>query len=284
MKPDLTKKIDYTYTPTPTNLMIALDVNCRSMLFTLCQLHSYYADEDGVFFRTNADLVAESRMSEKLVRATIDTLYINGIITVWSIGKGKGKECNKYKLNIDKFKEFEKYTIEELKNPELQIETVKGYNQKGYTPSYLLTVTEKVDEITNEAIIHKNRIGITQDLPNPSPTVPQSAYNINNIDNKEIIDNKDNIKNEENLNNKEIIDVENNIKNEEDIENEYYNTLKRLFKVYGSNYDLILRYLAKYDYDCFVFLVRIMKNEKDIEHEYLKYYKLIKQLKDEFGD
>ena len=104
MKQDLIKKIDYTYTPTPTNLMILLDVNCRSMLFTLCQLHSYYADKDGVFFRTNADLVAESRMSEKLVRATIDTLYINGIITVWSIGKGKGKECNKYKLNIDKFK------------------------------------------------------------------------------------------------------------------------------------------------------------------------------------
>ena len=68
------------------------------------------------------------------------------------------------------------------------------------------------------------------------------------------------------------------------LENEYYNTLKRLFHEFGSNYELILRHLAKYDYDCFVFLVKIMKNEKDIEHEYLKYYKLIKQLKDEFGD
>jgi hypothetical protein len=55
------KKIDYQFSKVPTNLMVALDVNCRSMLFTLCQLASYYEDKDGKFFRTNADLVEESR-------------------------------------------------------------------------------------------------------------------------------------------------------------------------------------------------------------------------------
>ena len=55
------KKIDYQLSKVPTNLMVALDVNCRSMLFTLCQLASYYEDKDGKFFRTNADLVEESR-------------------------------------------------------------------------------------------------------------------------------------------------------------------------------------------------------------------------------
>ena len=55
------KDIDFQFTKVPTNLMIVLDVNCRSMLFTLCQLSSYYEDNYGRFFRTNADLVEESR-------------------------------------------------------------------------------------------------------------------------------------------------------------------------------------------------------------------------------
>lgn len=56
------KVIDFQFTKVPTNLMVVLDVNCRSMLFTLCQLASYYEDEDGRFFRTNADLVEETRI------------------------------------------------------------------------------------------------------------------------------------------------------------------------------------------------------------------------------
>ena len=55
------KNIDFQFTTVPTNLMIVLDVNCRCMLFTLCQLASYYEDEYSKFFRTNADLVEESR-------------------------------------------------------------------------------------------------------------------------------------------------------------------------------------------------------------------------------
>ena len=171
MKQDLNKKIDYSYTPIPTNLMIALDVNCRSMLFTLCQLHSYYADKDGVFFRTNSDLSAESQLSQKLVIATIDTLYRNSIIEVWSIGKGKGKECNKFRLNINKFREYEKYSMDDLKNPELQIETIKEYNKKGYTPQYL-----KDNEMEIE--IHKNRINLSQEIQNISPKVPQITNKI----------------------------------------------------------------------------------------------------------
>ena len=83
---DKNTSLDYQFTAVPTQLMILLDVNCRSMLFTLCQLSSYYADKDGKFFRTNADLSEESRLSQKLVIATIDTLYMHGIINVWSVG------------------------------------------------------------------------------------------------------------------------------------------------------------------------------------------------------
>ena len=68
------KSLDNQFTAVPTQLMRLLDVNCRSMLFALCQLSSYYSDTSGKFFRTNADLSEESRLSQKLVIASIDTL------------------------------------------------------------------------------------------------------------------------------------------------------------------------------------------------------------------
>ena len=70
------KSLGYQFTAIPTNLMACMDLNCRSMLFALIQLSSYYADKDGWFFRTNEDLRAESRLSENLVRATLSTLLV----------------------------------------------------------------------------------------------------------------------------------------------------------------------------------------------------------------
>ena len=118
------KSLDYQFTAVPTQLMILLDVNCRSMLFTLCQLSSYYSDASGKFFRTNADLSEESRLSQKLVIASIDTLYRHGIINVWSVGKSNGKHSNYFRLNVDRFIDFERLSMDDLKNPELQIEMV----------------------------------------------------------------------------------------------------------------------------------------------------------------
>ena len=95
------EKVEYQFTQVPTKLMILLDVNCRSMLFTLCQLASHYTKDGGRFFRTNADLSLESRLSQKLVIATLDTLYTHGIVEIWSVGKGKGKHANYFKLNLE---------------------------------------------------------------------------------------------------------------------------------------------------------------------------------------
>lgn len=181
------KKIEYQFTKVPTKLMILLDVNCRSMLFTLCQLSSHYADENCIFFRTNADLVAESRLSQKLVIATLDTLYRHGIIQVWSAGKGNGKHANYFKLNLERIKEFERLKMDELKNPDLQIPMV-DYRAKGYSPSYLKKDTTLVAQENS------------QEIPNDFPRISQITNNINNIDNEE---NKKNIDNKEGINNKE---------------------------------------------------------------------------------
>ena len=115
---DLERKIDFQFTAVPSKLMTALDVNSSRMLFVLCQLADQFADSEGVFFRTNSDLVEQSGLSEKLVRATLDTLYSKGIVQIWSVGKGKGKHSNKFRLNLEKFREFEGYTF--------TIKSVKG--------------------------------------------------------------------------------------------------------------------------------------------------------------
>ena len=165
-KKDFERKIDFQFTAVPSKLMTALDVNSSRMLFVLCQLADQFADDEGVFFRTNADLVEQSGLSEKLVRATLDTLYSKGIVQIWSVGKGKGKHSNKFRLNLDKFREFEAYSFDELKNPELKITTVEGYNKKGYSPSYLKVVPKQTP--------HQN--------PTEIPQIPQSTNNIEYID------------------------------------------------------------------------------------------------------
>ena len=172
---DFERKIEFQFTAVPSKLMTALDVNSSRMLFVLCQLADQFADSEGVFFRTNADLVEQSGLSEKLVRATLDTLYSKGIVQIWSVGKGKGKHSNKFRLNLDKFREYEGYSFEDLKNPELKIFTVEGYNKKGYSPSYLKEISKQTP--------HQNSTEI--------PQIPQSTNNIEYIDTKENTETKE---------------------------------------------------------------------------------------------
>lgn len=198
-------------------------------------------------------------LSEKLVRATIDTLYINGIVEVWSVGKSKGKHSNYYRLNYEKFKEYEEYSMDDLKQPHLKIETIKGYNLKGYSPSYL-----------------KNEYS---DIPKDSPTVPKDFPRIpqitNNIDNIEIIDN---INNKENIENKDIIEIENNNIN---IEDSYLDKIIELIEE-GKSVESILIQLAKSDFGCFNFYKKKLKEDEDFKPHYTKLLPLINHLIEEY--
>ena len=240
------ENINYQFTLVPTKLMILLDVNCRSMLFTLCQLSSHYTKEDGRFFRTNADLALESRLSQKLVIATLDTLYTHGIVEIWSVGKGKGKHANYFKLNLERIKEFERLKMDELKNPDLQLPMV-DYRAKGYSPSYL----------------KKNTQNVSQEIPNDFPRNSQITNNINNIEN---IDNEDNINNEE---------IENsNINN---IEDEYNKRINELLKG-GMKVENILINLAKEDWECFKFFKGKLKQNEDFKPHYRRLLPLVNDL------
>lgn len=165
------KIIDFQFTAMPTNLMACMDLNCRSMLFTLIQLSSYYAKDDGWFFRTNEDLRAESKLSENLVRATLSTLYSIGVVDVKTVGKGKSRIPNQFRLEFEKFKNWEKYTLEDcIKHPDLKIYT-DSYKVNGWQPSYLQDIEVKTDDVPILS-------------PIPSPTPPQSEDYIDNIENK----------------------------------------------------------------------------------------------------
>lgn len=237
------KKIEFNFTAVPTMLMTALDVNCRNMLFVLCQLSDYYSDKNGVFFRTNADLVQQTKMSENLVRGTLDTLYRKGLVQIWSVGKGKGKHANKFRLNIEKFKEYEKYTFDDLKNPELEINTVR-YKEVGYSPSYLKDENQD----------------IPQEQPNDIPIeIPRVAQSENNI---EIIYNIENKENTDTINNKEI---------------EYSNKIIDMFDR-GMSYEEVAECLAPTDWDCFQYYKNTLKNNEETKGKYFGMNQLFSNL------
>lgn len=176
------KDLGYQFIPIPMNLYLTMDINCRSMFTTMVQLSSYYADDNGWFFRTNSDLQAETKLSENLVRATISSLYSQGLIEVKSVGKSKGTIPNYFKLNIGRFPDWDKYSIEDCcKNPLYDIET-DDYKAKGWKASYLLkSVEENKNEDKEMEVrdIYKTDVS-TDSLPHPS----KSDYNINNIENQ----------------------------------------------------------------------------------------------------
>ena len=114
----------------------------------------------------------QSLLSENLVRATLSTLYNVGVIDVQTVGKGKSKTPNRFKLIVERFADWEKYSLEDcIKHPDLRIET-DNYKANGWQPSYL----EKLDI---ETVNGSAEIPTSQQIPS------QSEDNIDNIDNKE---------------------------------------------------------------------------------------------------
>jgi hypothetical protein len=209
-----TSSADCQFVKVPLHLFCRLDNNLRSMLFTLIQLSTYYAEEDGWFFRDCEDLQKQSNLSENLVRATLDGLYMKGLIDVKCEGKGKGRNThpNFFKVNFERFKDYEKDDIEKcIKDPRLGINTPK-YKGSHYHPSYLdksdrVVVTETV--VVEDAVNDK----VDDEVSNVVENVVKSEDNIDNIyniDNKENKDNIKNIDNKDNSKNINNIDINNN--------------------------------------------------------------------------
>lgn len=205
-------EIEYQFTPIPTNLFLCLDNNCRSMLFTLIQLSTYYADKkSGYFFRTNADLQAETNLSENVIRATLSSLFDNGLIEVQSVGKSKGTIPNNFRVNFKRFLEWEQFSLEDcMKNPIYKIETAE-YRVKGFVPSYLKKKDKAskqdnidvIDEFVEEhpkPLMKQSTMGIAKAIAQEHS---QSEHNINKVDNEKnnskSVNNTSDISNTKNL-------------------------------------------------------------------------------------
>lgn len=208
------KEINYQFVAVPLNLFYCLDNNLRSMLFTLIQMSTYRENEaiekgkkwDGWFLAANRILADNSNLSENLVRVTLDTLYQNGIISIQSEGKGKGQNTppNKIKVNWERFKDFEKESIDDcIQDPRLAIETLE-YKGSNYHPSYL-----KQDKtVVTETVMLED--GVNDAAGDLVTNLVKSEDNIYNIYNKNNKENKDNIYNIESKNSLEKNNKSNN--------------------------------------------------------------------------
>lgn len=115
----------YNFLKLPTNLFFACDGNCRTMLATLIQLSSIYGNEDGWFFRSYADLEKQTKLSQNLVKVTLQTLYNHNIIDAIKVGQARGKHTNQFKINWEKVEEYDRLSIEDaISNPTYAIETL----------------------------------------------------------------------------------------------------------------------------------------------------------------
>lgn len=149
---------DFSFIAVPTNLFYCLDLNLRNALTVLLQLSSVYADEEGFFFRTIEDLQKDFKMGKNLTIAVLETLYLNDLLQVKSVGFRKGvRRVNFYRVNIESFKEFEQFNLYTITNCEdLQINTV-DYKAKGFKVTYTsstdtanITQTKKAEKSTVE--------------------------------------------------------------------------------------------------------------------------------------
>lgn len=162
---------DNRFIKVPTNLSLCCDLNCKSVLETLIQLSSVYADKDGWFFRSNGDMEAQTKLSMKVINGALDALLREGVIDFIPQQQGQGvKQLSRhYKVNDKTFKKYEEIPLDECyKNPEYQIKT-SDYNHGAFT----WQGKEWAGKPASSSLT----------LPEPRPEI---STNIDNIENEEI--------------------------------------------------------------------------------------------------
>lgn len=169
-------EVDYQFTPIPTHLYMCLDTNCRSVLFTLIQLSSMFAGKDGWFFRSNADMEAQCRLSRKVLEGALDALLKCNLIDFipQPQAKGANQTSKYYKVMFEKFQIFEQVRLEELmKNPEFQINT-SDYKHE----TFVWKTKEAAGKPASQTLA--------------APMSAQSTHNIDSINNRNNKENKNN--------------------------------------------------------------------------------------------
>lgn len=168
------------------NLFYLMDANCSKVLTTLVQMNSFYPKEDGYFECAYKTLELACGMSRPVIKASLAGLYLEGIVDVVSVGQGRGKHTNRYKVNVEKFKDYENTPV----GIAIMTEDKPIHQAKYKGERFQVPWDEKPIEKQSEKKVTTN-INNIENIPN-----------IENIDNKEIIDN--------NIEDMRVIPVEDN--------------------------------------------------------------------------
>jgi len=269
---------DYQFIMIPQQLSSCLDANCGKMLTTLIGLSSLMSKEDGWFYRSNKELQLDTRFSQNLVIATLDTLYQAGIINVDCIGKGRGHRSNRIHINYDSFGVYQQYSFNEIRNnPDLWIETVPYKNH--YSPSYCKDNSKEIGNTLGKRIGKK--VTTNTDTTDTSNTSDTKEYNI--INNKEEdmivipVEDKDTFYNDNERNLVMVIEEEKKECSDEELKTIYLNSFGEFMNNYpGLNYSLLKTNNQDTFYDCYKDIVNELvikiKNEsrrKDIKEKYV---------------
>lgn len=252
---------DYQFVMIPQQLSSCLDANCGKMLTTLIGLSSLMSKEDGWFYRSNKELQLDTRFSQNLVIATLDTLYQAGIINVDCIGKGRGHRSNRIHINYDSFGVYQQYSFNEIRNnPDLWIETVPYKNH--YSPSYCKDNGKEIGNALGKRIGKK--VTTNTDTTDTSNTSDTKEYNNINIEDMRVIPVEDNdtFYNDSERNLIMVIEEEKKECSKEELRTIYLNSFGELMSNYpGLNYSLLRTNNQDTFYDCYEDIVNelIMK-------------------------
>lgn len=158
----MVQQIDYQFIQVPMNLFYLMDANCSKVLTTLIQMNSFYPKKDGYFECAYKTLELACGMSRPVIKASLAGLYLEGIIDVVSVGQGKGKNTNRYKVNVEKFKDYEKINLgiaimtedkpihqAKYKGERFQVPWVEKQSEKETEKQSEKKVTTNIDNIPN---------------------------------------------------------------------------------------------------------------------------------------
>lgn len=184
------RTLNYNFIAVPTNLFIALDINLRNALVVLLQLSSVYSDSnDGYFFRTIADLQRDFKCGKNLTIAILESLFRYELLQVKSVGftkKNGSRKVNFYRVNVEKFKDFEQYNIYTItSNKELQLETI-NYRSKDFKVTYTAQ-TEK--DVISAPISVQNQV--SEETPSQHQENGLESLKTSNLDTEELITDND---------------------------------------------------------------------------------------------
>lgn len=168
---------DYQFIQVPMNLFYLMDANCSKVLITLVQMNNFYPKEDGYFECAYKTLELACGLSQNLIKASLAGLYLEGVIDVFSIGKGRGKHTNRYKVNVERFKSYEGTPVGiAIMTEDKPIHQAKYKGTRFRVPWPFYKDAQEYAQYTAQSIAQGTAQKVTTNIPN-----------IENIDNKEII-------------------------------------------------------------------------------------------------